>query len=85
MTPDQYDALERLTDVPRGIAKTLMDAYGFTHELITDLVLAGLVTVATDTAKIGEQTIEVELVMITEAGRRVLGSSARSHLHNVLA
>jgi hypothetical protein len=73
MTPDQYDALERLADVPRGIAKTLMHAYGFTHELITDLVLAGLVTVVTDTAKIGEQTIEVELVMITDAGRRVLG------------
>jgi hypothetical protein len=73
MTPDQYDALERLADVPRGMAKTLMQAYGFTHELITDLVLAGLVTVVTDTAKIGEQTIEVELVMITDAGRRVLG------------
>jgi hypothetical protein len=29
--------------------------------------------VVTDTAKIGEQTIEVELVMITDAGRRVLG------------
>ena len=72
MTPDQYDALQRLADVPRGIAQTLMLAYGFTHELIASLVLAGLVTVVTDTARIGEQTIEVELVIITDAGRRAV-------------
>ena len=34
MTPDQYSALQRLADVPRGIAKTLMLAHGFTHELM---------------------------------------------------
>jgi hypothetical protein len=45
---------------------------GFTHELIADLALVGLVMVVTDTAKIGERTIEVELVMITDAGRRAL-------------
>jgi hypothetical protein len=73
MTPDRYDALERLADVPRGIAKTLMLAYGFTHELVDGLVLAGLATVAPDIATIGEQTVEVELVMITDAGRRALG------------
>jgi hypothetical protein len=73
MTPDQHDALQQLADVPRGIAQTLMLAYGFTHELIAGLVLAGLVTVVTDTARIGEQTIEVELVMITDAGRRAIG------------
>jgi hypothetical protein len=54
-----------------------MLAYGFTHELIADLVQAELATVAHDTATIGEQTIEVELVevelvMITDAGRRAL-------------
>src|SRR5258708_4048708 len=68
MTPDRYDALERLADVPHGIAKTLMLAYGFTHELVDGLVLAGLATVAPDIPTIGEQTVEVELVMITDAG-----------------
>jgi len=29
MTPDEYGALQRLADVPRGIAKTLMLAHGF--------------------------------------------------------
>jgi DNA-binding LacI/PurR family transcriptional regulator len=48
------------------------DAYGFTHELIADLVQAELATVVHDTATIGEQTIEAELVMITDAGRRAL-------------
>jgi hypothetical protein len=71
--PDQYSALHRLADVPRGIAKTLMTAYGFTDESISGLVLAGLATVVPDVARIGTQTIEVELVMITDAGRRALG------------
>jgi hypothetical protein len=74
MTPDQFDALERLANVPRGIAKTLMHAYGFTHELVDGLVLAGLATVLPDIATIGEQTIAVELVMITPAGRQALAS-----------
>ncbi len=73
MTPDQYSALQRLADVPRGIAKTLMLAYGFAPGLIADLVLTGFIEVVPDIARIGEQTIEVELVMITDAGRRALG------------
>jgi hypothetical protein len=50
----------------------LILAHGFTHELIAGLVLAGLATVVTDTARIGGQTIKVELVMITDAGRRAI-------------
>jgi hypothetical protein len=72
MTRDQRRALRRLANVPRGIAKTLMIAHGFTHELIAGLVPAGLATMVTDTARIGEQAIEVELVMITDAGRRAI-------------
>ncbi len=70
MTPDERRALQRLADVPRGIAKTLMLAHGFTPELIDGLVLNGLATVVPDTARIGKQTIEIELVMITDAGRK---------------
>jgi len=53
-----------------GIAKTLMLAHGFTHDLIAGLEQDGLVTVVPDIATIGGRTIEVELVMITAAGRR---------------
>jgi hypothetical protein len=69
---EECRALQRLADVPRGIAKTLMLAYGFTDELIASLVLNGLVTVAPDIAIIGKQTIEIELVMITDAGRKAI-------------
>ena len=72
MTHDECRALQRLADVPRGIAKTLMLAYGFTDELIAGLVLNGLATVVPDIARIGEHTIEIELVMITDAGRKAI-------------
>jgi hypothetical protein len=65
-------ALQRLANVPCGIARTLMLAHGFTHDLIAGLEQAELVTVVPDIATIGGQTIEVELVMITAAGRRSL-------------
>jgi hypothetical protein len=80
MTPDEFYALQKLANVPRGIAKTLMIAYGFTHELIVGLAQTGLVTVAPDTARIGEQTIDVELVMITDTGRRALERLDRARL-----
>jgi hypothetical protein len=72
MTRDQRRALRRLSNVPRGIAETLMLAHGFRREVIAGLALAGLATVVTDTARIGGETIKVELVMITDAGRRAL-------------
>jgi len=72
MTRDQRRALRRLADVPHGIAETLMIAHGFRRESIDVLVLAGLATVVTDTVKIGEETIKVDLVMITDAGRTAL-------------
>jgi hypothetical protein len=72
MTFEECRALQRLADVPRGIAKTLMLAHGITDELISSLVLNGLATVAPDIARIGKQTIEIELVMITDAGRKAI-------------
>jgi hypothetical protein len=72
LTRDQRRALQMLANVPRGIAETLMIAYGFPRETVNVLVLAGLATVAPDTAQIGEQTVEVKLVMITDAGRKAI-------------
>jgi hypothetical protein len=74
VTPDQHQALRRLAGVPRGVTKSLMQAHGFTHEVITGLVLTGLATVVPEIARIGESTIEVELVMITDAGRKAIGN-----------
>jgi hypothetical protein len=72
MTRDQRRALRRLADVPRGIAQTLMLAHGFRRELIAGLALAGLATVVSDAVRIGEQTIKVDLVIITDAGRKAI-------------
>jgi hypothetical protein len=69
VTADEL-ALQRLASVPRGIAKTLMLAYGFTDELISSLVLTALETVVHVVARIGQKTIEIDLVMITDAGRK---------------
>jgi hypothetical protein len=77
ITRDEYHALQRLAAVPRGIAETLMLAYGFTHELIGALVLSELATAVTETAKIGGETIRVKLVIITDAGRRSLEVARR--------
>jgi hypothetical protein len=72
LTRDQRRALRRLANVPRGIAETLLIAYGFPGDTIDVLVQAGLATAAPDVAQIGEQTIEIELVMITDAGRKAI-------------
>jgi hypothetical protein len=78
MTPEQYSALQRLANVPRGIAKTLMLAHGFTYESIAGLARAGLVAVVPDIATIGGQTIQVELVMISDAGRKAIETEQTS-------
>jgi hypothetical protein len=70
MTPDERLALQRLADVPRGITKSLMLAHGFPDALIAALVLNGLVTVEHDVARIGQETIEVDLVIITDVVAR---------------
>src|SRR5258707_9104908 len=72
MTRDQRRALRRLSNVPRGIAETLMLAHGFRREVIAGLALAGLATVVTDAVRIGDQTIKVDLVIITDAGRKAI-------------
>jgi Na+-transporting NADH:ubiquinone oxidoreductase subunit NqrD len=72
LTRDQRPALRWLAGVPRGIVQSLMLAHGFTRELIGSLVLAGLVIVVIDTARFGGKTINVDLVVITDSGRKAL-------------
>ena len=64
--------MRRLAGVPRGIVQSLMLAHGFTRELIGSLVLARLIIVLTDTARFGEETINVDLIVITDSGRKAL-------------
>jgi hypothetical protein len=47
-------------------------ANGVKREMLDRLVLAGLVTVVTETVQIGTATIKVERFHITDTGRRAL-------------
>jgi hypothetical protein len=51
-------ALQRLANVPCGIARTLMLAHGFTHDLIAGLEQAELVTVVPDIATLISQLLK---------------------------
>ena len=70
LSAEQRRALEILADAGRyGVSDATLLAYGFWHEMLSELVLAGLATVATET--IGP-VIEVERYRITDDGRKAL-------------
>jgi hypothetical protein len=57
---------------PRGVTEAFMLAHGFTAEMLTGLVLAGLATTQPETIRAGGRTIEVGFMRITDAGRRAI-------------
>jgi hypothetical protein len=62
-----------LASTPRGTTEELLVlAHGFSRDTVAGLVLAGLLTVATETLRVGGLTVKVERVKITDDGRRVL-------------
>jgi hypothetical protein len=69
MTRDEHRALMLLASNQRGVTEALMVAHGFRREMLARLVLAGLVTVVTETMRGGMGTIKVERYRITDAGR----------------
>jgi hypothetical protein len=67
MTRD-HRALGLLASDQRGLTEALMLAHGFRREMLAGLVLAGLVTVATETMRAGRGMVKVERYRITDAG-----------------
>jgi hypothetical protein len=65
-------ALELLAGSPDGINEALLLAHGFTRQLLTGFVRAGLATWQKKTVRAGGRTIDVNYMMITEAGRRAI-------------
>jgi hypothetical protein len=65
-------ALELLDGFQHGVAEEFLELSGFNRELLADLALAGLVTVATETVKAAAPTIKVERYRITDDGRKAL-------------
>ncbi len=73
LSSEQRRVLRLLSDAePRGITETLWAAHGFSAEMLSGLVLAGLATMAGQTVRAEGRTIEVVLVRITDAGRTAL-------------
>jgi hypothetical protein len=71
--PQAHRALVLLAGSPDGSAEELvMIANGFARELPDWLVLAGLVRAVTDTMEIGKETIRIDLLVITDDGRKAL-------------
>ncbi len=68
LTSDQRRALRLLAGKQHGIAEPLMLARGFQREMLAELVLAGLVTVVTETMRVGGRPIKVERYRITDDG-----------------
>jgi hypothetical protein len=70
LSAEQRRALELLADAGRnGASDATLLAYGFWHKMLSELVLAGLATVMTET--IGP-AIEVERYRVTDAGRKAI-------------
>jgi hypothetical protein len=62
-----------LARTPRGTTEELLVlAHGFSRDTVARLVLAGLLTVVTETLTVGGPAVKVERVKITNDGRRVL-------------
>jgi hypothetical protein len=69
---DQRRALKLLANSPHGMTEALLLAHSFQHEMMTELVLAGLATVASEILSAGGMTMAVERYRITDAGRNAI-------------
>ena len=69
---DQRRALELLAGNPYGLTEAVLQAHGFTIELLVDLIRDGLASAAPERVRAGRQPIEVSRMRITEAGQQAL-------------
>jgi hypothetical protein len=72
-------ALELLSGSPDGgVNEALLLAHSFTRQMLTGFVRSGLATWHHRTVRAGGRMIEVNYMMITEAGRRAIDGLRRS-------
>jgi hypothetical protein len=76
LSPQPRRTLELLTllgSSPHGATEALLvRAYGFTSDMITDLVRAGLATAERETMNAGAEPTEAVRLQITPAGRKAI-------------
>jgi hypothetical protein len=72
LSPQARRALALLDGFQHGVAEEFLELSGFNSEMLAELVLAGLVTVVTETVQVGAPTIKVERYRITDDGRKAI-------------
>ena len=70
--PDRRRALELLAASPDGLPEGVLLAHGFTVEMMVELVRAGLASATAERIVAGARKLEVAMLWVTEAGRRIL-------------
>ena len=71
-SPQQRQAVALLDSLRDGAVEEFLQLCGFKREMLAQLVLAGLVTVVTETMQTGSATIKVERYHITDKGREAI-------------
>ena len=72
LTADRRRVLTLLAGNPVGFIEPLLLAYGFTRDLLADLIVDGLASAATERAMAGFRLVDVRRIRITDAGRAAL-------------
>ena len=70
--PDRRRALELLAGSPEGCTMAMMQAHGFSIDVLVELVKVGLATTKRERMVAGRRQTDVARVRITEAGRQAL-------------
>jgi hypothetical protein len=73
LSPEERMALQMLGSSPNGVTEELLvHVHGFTRRMLSGLVSARLATTQRQVIKAGARAIEVNRIMITDAGRSAI-------------
>jgi hypothetical protein len=73
LSSEERVALQILANSPNGATdEFLVQNHGFMHRLLSGLVSAGLATMQRHVIKAGARALEVNRIIITDAGRRAI-------------
>jgi hypothetical protein len=83
LNAEQRRALQLLASIPRGATEALLLAHGFRREMLVKLVLAGLVSVATETMRAGGQTFiaVIDAIVRVELARRLICRTSEKQIN----
>jgi hypothetical protein len=73
LSPEWRQALQLLASSPRGTTEDMLVlGHGLSRDMLAMLVLGGLATVVTERLRPTGETVKIERMHITDAGKRAL-------------